>query len=252
MSRARHAPGARRGTTLPSLLVGLVLASIVGATLGAVTVSLLRDAHRAHARHAARAQLAAGAAVLGWELRDLAAHATASDVADLASAGDTALDVRAAVGGGVACAVGPSAVEQHAARAADAPPTAWWGDAPEAGDVVHLHDEGPSASARDDAWVARPVDAVDVTVTACATGPFAAWGAGAPHFRLRLAGAPLPPTVTSGAPVRVSRLRRYLHLRDADGRWKLGARPLSPTVGQSQPVAGPLAAPGGAWPGLAV
>jgi hypothetical protein len=230
--------------------VGLGLASIVGAVLGGVTVALLRAAHRGHARRAVRAQLAQGAAVLAWELRDLASRGTATDVADLLLAADTALDLRAPVGGGVACAVGPAAVELHAALDPGAPPTAWWGDAPQAGDVAHLHDEGPTASWRDDAWHARPVDAVDVTGAACATGPLAP-GAPAPHYRLRLGGAPLPPTVAAGAPVRVSRLRRYLHYRDADGRWQLGQRPLAAGVGPVQPVAGPLTAPGG-WPGITV
>jgi type II secretory pathway component PulJ len=243
-------PRPRRGSTLATLLVGLGIASVVGASLGGVTVALLRAAHRSHARRAARAQLSYGAAVLAWELRDLG-HPPHRDRRRRPAARDRLGARRAgAIGGGVACAVGPSAVELHALVVPGAPPTAWWGDAPEAGDVVHLHDEGPTASWRDDAWHARTVDAVDVTGAACATGPLAR-GAPAPHYRLRLGGAPLPPTVAAGAPVRVSRLRRYLHYRDADGRWQLGQRPLAAGVGPVQPVAGPLAAPGG-WPGITV
>lgn len=249
---ARHATRWRAGTTLPSVLVGLSLSVLVVALLGSVMVTLLRHAHRLQSRTQARAQLAQAADVLASELWGVAAAPSATDVGDLLLVADTAVEVRAPIGGGVACAAGGDVVEMLDAHAAGAPAIAWWSDAPDAGDIVHVHDEGPQPTWRDDAWHARVLDAAEHSVTACAAGPLAQWRGVGAHLRLRLAGGPLPATVAAGAPVRVTRRRRYVHYRASDGSWQLGQREWSAAVGALQPVAGPLAARAAAAPGLAI
>ncbi len=239
--RTRPSRRRRAGFSLPALLVGLTLSVLVTGLLGSQMVALLRHAHRLLSRQQARAQLAHAAEVLSAELRNAAAAPSATDVADLLLVVDSAVEVRAPIGGGIACAVGPSAVELLDAHAAGAPVASWWSDAPDVGDVVHVHDEGPQPVVQDDAWHARELAAIEHGVGVCATGPMAPWrGAGA-HLRLRLAGAPLPPTVAAGAPVRVTRRRRYVHYRASDGSWQLGQRQWTGGAGALQPVAGPLA-----------
>ncbi len=237
---ARPTRHLRAGFTLPGLLVGLGLSVLVVGLLGSQMVALIRHAHRLHAREQARAQLTQAAAVLSAELRDAVASPSTTDPGDLLLVVDSAVEVRAPIGGGVACAVGADAVEMLDAVASGAPPVSWWNDAPDVGDVVHLHDDGPQPTWRDDAWHARVVTAIEHGLGVCAAGPFAVWrGAGA-HLRLRLAGAPLPPTMVAGAPVRVTRRRRYVHYRAGDGAWQLGQREWTGAAGTLQPVAGPL------------
>ena len=242
----------RRGATLPGVLVGLALTAVVLATLGNAAVTLLRQAHRQHDRTQARAQLAQAAGVLAAELRGAASVATATDVADLLLVADSAVELRAPVGGGAACAVGPDALELLDAPIDGAPPVAWWHDAPQPEDVVHLLDEGATPRVADDAWHARTIVAVSRGGGACAAGPYAAWrGAGA-ALLLRLDGPPLPATLGAGAPVRVTRRRRYVLYRAADDGWQLGQRVWTGGVGTLQPVAGPLAAFGAVDAGLSV
>ncbi len=243
---------ARAGVSLPSVLIGLTLSTLAGALLGRAMVDLLRHAHRLHAREQARAQLGQAAGVLAAELRGATAAPSATDVADLLLVADTAVEVRAPVGGGAACAAGSDLGEVLESPAAGAPAVVWWSDAPEVGDVVHVHDEGAQPTVRDDAWHSRDLVAVERSVTACAAGPLASWRAPTPQLRLRLAGPPLPTTIGAGAPVRVTRRRRYVHYRAGDGTWQLGQREWSAALGALQPVAGPLAPRAAQAPGLSV
>ena len=251
MSARRVARGPRRpGVTLPGVLIGLSLTALVLALLGSTMVTLLRQAHRQHDRTQARSQLSHAAGVLAAELRTVVAAASATDVGDLLLIADTAVELRAAVGGGAACAVTSDAVELVEAAVPGAPFVSWWSDEAQVDDVLHLHDEGPSPAIADDAWHARGVVAVERGGVACAAGPLAPWAARA--LRLRLAGAPLPSTVAAGAPVRVTRRRRYVLYRAGDGSWQLGQRAWSAGVGSLQPVAGPLNAATATDPGLDV
>ena len=239
-----------RGVTLPGVLIGLSLTSLVLALLGSAMVTLLRHAHQQHDRTQARAHLAHGASVLAAELRTLAAASTTADVSDLLLIADTAVEVRAPVGAGATCAVATDAIELADAIATGAPFVSWWTDVPQPEDLVHVHDEGPSPMIADDAWLARTVVSVEAGAGACTAGPMAQWaGSG---LRLRLAGPPLPSSVGAGAPVRVTRRRRYVLYRAGDGSWQLGQRTWSGGVASLQPISGPLNAPVGADPGLTV
>ena len=250
LARARRRRRRRRGVTLPGVLIGLSLTALVLALLGSAMVTLLRQAHRQHDRTQARAQLAHGAAVLGAELRTVTAAPSATDVGDVLLVADTALEVRAAVGGGAAGAAAGDVVELVEAAAAGSPFVSWWADAPQPEDLVHVHDEGATPRIADDAWLARVVVDVERGGGACAVGPLSRWTS--TGLRLRLAGPPLPPTLGAGAPVRVTRRRRYVLYRAGDGTWQLGQRAWSGGVASLQPVAGPLSPATAMDPGVSV
>jgi hypothetical protein len=213
-------------------------------------VTLLRQAHRQHDRTQARAQLAHAAAVLGAELRRVSARPSATDVGDLLLVADTAVEVRAAVGGGAACAVTADAVDMVDVAVAGAPYVSWWADAPQPEDLLHVHDEGPTPALADDAWHARAIVDVERGSGICAVGPLSPWRASG--LRLRLAGPPLPATLGAGAPVRVTRRKRYILYRAGDGTWQLGQRVWSGGIASLQPVAGPLSSAASIDPGLSI
>jgi hypothetical protein len=170
-----------------------------------------------------------------------------ADGGDLREASDSAVEVRAAVGASVACAVGAagggSAVELAPGEVA----VGWWRVSPRAGDVALVHDAGALAGAGDDVWHERAVTAAGAGAGVCASGPFAAGGpasgpAGGARWRLALAAPPLPATVGAGSPVRVVRRRRYALYQGGDGAWWLGMREWDADGAQGvQPLAGPFA-----------
>lgn len=236
----------RRGYTLAELLVGAVVGGLVS-TAAVVTGARVRRAAGAQmARAQARAQLAQAAAVLAAELGGVATGG-APEGADLAEASDSAIEVRATVGGGVACAVGVGAgggsVLDVAAFGAG---VGWWATAPGAADVVLVHDPGAAPGAVDDVWQARAATGATTGAGVCAGSPFGGGGAGgAPAWRLVLAPPAVPATVAVGAPVRVLRRRRYALYRAGDGLWYLGMREWEAGGWQGvQPLAGPFDALG--------
>lgn len=230
---------ARRGAALAELLVAAAVGGVVATAAVVSAVHARRAAAVQTERALARAQLAQAAGVLGFELRAAALAAGPDDGADLLEASDSAVDVRAAVGGGVACG-GPAGASIELAGGEG---LGWWGAAPRAGDVAAVHDPGALPGAGDDAWRERPV--VDAVAGGCAAGPFAALAAaGPPAWRLTLGGAPLPPTVAAGAPVRVLRRRRYTLYQGGDQQWVVGMREWDAAGAQGvQPLAGPFESP---------
>lgn len=246
--RAPADPGARRaarGATLVAVLVGVTLGTLVLALVGGAMVALLRQAHRQHERLQARAQLAQAVDALSAELRGLAANPAAPEGSDLLLVADSAIELRAPLGGGAACRVAPAELELLAATDPAGAPAAWWRGPPREGDVAFVHDDALPDSGVG-VWHARPITAADRSTTACRTGLLAPRAPPPAHWRLTLGGAPLPATVHDGAPVRVGRRRRYSLYRAGDGLWYLGQREWDATGATLQPVAGPLApyAPG--------
>lgn len=232
--------------TLAELLVAAVVGGVVS-TAAVVTAVRVRRASAVESERAlARAQLAQAAAVLSMELRGVAPGAGAGDGGDLAEASDSAVDVRAVVGGSVACAVGTAGGGSSVDLAAGTMGVGWWSAPPRAGDVALVHDPGALPGASDDAWHERAVTGATSGAGVCAAGAFAAFGAGdETRWRLVLAGPALPPTVVVGAPVRVVRRRRYTLYRAGDGRWYVGMREWDGTTPSGvQPLAGPFDALG--------
>jgi hypothetical protein len=228
----RAAGGARPGYTLAELLVAAVAGGLVSAAAVALAARTRAAAGREAERAAARAQLRTAVGVLTAELA-AAASGGAPEGADLAELSDTAVDVRATIGGSVVCATaaGPGA-GVTLDLAASRPGVAWWSAPPRDGDVALIHDLGVAPGPDDDAWTARTVRGAAALAAACASGPFAG-AAGEAPWRLTLDGPPLPAGVSSGAPVRVLRRRRYALYRGGDALWALGLREWEPAAGRA-------------------
>ncbi|GJG85367.1 hypothetical protein tb265_05480 [Gemmatimonadetes bacterium T265] len=246
---------ARRGTALVDALLAAVLGALVLAAALSVAVRVARASHEHDARAAARAQLEQAAGALTADLRPITAAADGADPSDLRALADTAVELTATVGGGVACAVTSvsstgSIVELASVPDVPSAPTlVWWNTPPRTGDVAFFHDDAGTPSPADDRWTLRTVRTVSEGTTYCRSGPFAtatAAGTGPGALRVRLALDPpvLPSTVGAGAPVRVGRHRRYSLYRAPDG-WQLGLREWDGSAWDGiQPAAGPFDTPG--------
>lgn len=246
----------RRGAALvEALLATLLGAVVIGAALDAL-VRTTRVGRELATRAAARAQLEQATAALSADLRTATTAAGGDDdPADVRAVADTAVEVIATLGAGVACAVGAapgagSTIDLAGQPAAPASPAlAWWSAPPRPGDVAFVHDDAGTPSAADDRWSARTVRAVSDGASYCRSGPFAAAAAAggapddAPRLRLTLDGPALPASVGAGAPVRIARRRRHALYRAPDG-WTLGVREWDGTAWETtQPIAGPFASP---------
>ncbi len=230
------------------LLVAAALGGVVTTAAVLTAVRVRRAAALEAARAQARAQLAQGVGVLAHELGAAALGPGASDAdgADVAEASDTALDVRAVVGGSVVCSAGGGAGGgSEIDLAPEAGGVAWWAARRRAGAGARVHAPGASRGRADVAWRERGVVGAAAGAAVCGAGPFALPGAGVGSgWRLALGGPALPATVGAGAPVRVLRRRRYALYQGGDHRWYVGAREWDAGGPQGvQPLAGPFAPP---------
>ena len=228
----------RRGATLAELLVAITLAAIV---LGVASATVLRQRRSADGQLAGERVESQARAALD-ELQAVLADVSPA-AGDLASgeARDTAMQIRAVVGSGVAC---DSGVGQVTFAAEDTTDNRAGGlaVAPRIGDTLWWH---PPDSAQ---WIARRVAVVSTVAASCT-----AMG-GNPQPLLRLAFATLD-SVPSGAPLRLTRQARYSFYRGGDGSWQLGVSEWSDVLhafAPPQPVAGPfvLVASGGVRTGF--
>lgn len=254
MSAPRTA-SVRRGVTLVELLVALVLGTLVLGLAVDLVVRQQRAVGVLHARRLAREQLRAGAEIAAHTLRGATLDTLAPEGSDLRAVVDTALEVRATIGAAVACRAVGSTLEllpRAAAGAASAWALTGWISPPRPGDLALIHDAGTVDAPRD-AWVAREVVSLATAATACAGSPLhaAVGGAAVGGWRLELAPGPAL-AVSGGTPVRFLRLRRLSLYRDGTGSWQLGVRERDADGwSTTQPVAGPLRAPGGPTTGMA-
>ncbi|MEA3247250.1 MAG: hypothetical protein U9Q74_13945 [Gemmatimonadota bacterium] len=225
----------RRASSLPELLVALVLTAIAG-LLGAGLLATTERRVRAAAADDRTAQLTRDVShVLGSEI-------SAAAWPGLVVMGDTALELDAHVGSSVACVVGPGSVVLPAATTTrDEPYTAWRQPA-EAGDLLWALDTAGTWGVGVVAAVVERADGAGCP----ADGAFrtaADSAARRPVYRLTL-GSPLPAGVLRGAPLRITRRVRWVLYRAADRQWWLGYRRCSAGCAAAQPVTGPFAAPG--------
>lgn len=249
---ARRARRARRGATLLELVVATALALVVA---GAAGNTLLRQ-QRAYASMAAllagREQVGGALALLPTDLRALSPAS-----GDVTALGPDSLQLRATIGGGIACAaVGGLALDFPPRPADGTPPLASWSAAPRPGDSAAVYDPGDAV--RPAGWTLHAVAGFDEGPGFCAPpSPFAgaapAGGPAAPpRHRLRVDPAtPLPAHAGAGTAVRVLRHVRYKFYRAGDGAWYLGFTDYRAPGGWAvvQPVTGPhvrAAAAGGA------
>lgn len=217
--------GSRRGFTLPELLVGLVLLSMLGAIL--IQTGLATERSTRLARAAAQLERSFDTALdfLDSELADVGTDTSATDFLRL---GTDSLTWRATRGVGLACQLSATEV-----RVLD---VQWVGSrVPQAGrDSLMLYTGSDSSRSDPVTWIALPV--LGVSATNCA---------GAPALRLQTwLDTTLVPLnrLPALVPVRVFEVMQA-RLYSSLGAWWFGARSVS--AGEAiQPVAGPLA-PGG-------
>ena len=230
--------GTRRGTSLVELLVALALFGIVGA---AALRALDRQA-RFHTGILAilesRAQHAAAHEALAVELRGTSV--AASDIGPLT---DSSVVFRMPVGAGLSCDMTSTFIDLGPDSASSGQHFARFRTSPQAGDTAWVFDEGATDSASDDAWRGLAVTAVSRAMGRCAGSPLLdpVLDAGRPSWRLAIAVAP-PPTVTAGAPVRLTRRARFALYRGGTGEHWLGFTEADPVSGAwitIQPVSGP-------------
>lgn len=249
----RAIPRARRGAVLVEVLVGTLLGAVVLAAALDAIVRLTRASREHAVRAAARAQLVQAATALTSDLGTVTTVAAGDDPADLRVVSDTAVELDATIGGGVACATAAaglgSTIDLAAAPDVVGTPTlAWWAAPPRPGDLAFVHENAGTPTPTDDRWTVHTVRAVSEGTTYCRSGPFAAAAASgtradAIRLRLTLDAPQLPATLGAGAPIRIARRRRYSLYRAADG-WQLGVRDSDGATWETiQPIAGPFATP---------
>ncbi len=216
----------RPGHSLVELLVALALSAIV---LGAATSTLLRQ-HRTAAtldgRARSGAQLRAATGAIGAELALLSVAAGDLVPGEL---GDTALELRAFVGSGVACDDGVGVVLLAPEPASPASPTPLV--SAKAGDSLWWY-----VGAKEGGWRGTSIAAADSVFLAC----LAVGGAMAPVARLAIGGTD---SLRRGTPLRVTRKARYAFYRSGDGSWQLGFREWNEgtrRLAAPQPIAGPF------------
>lgn len=230
------------GFTLVELLVAVTLLGIISAAILGVALRQQRFHLATMATIEARRAARDGADVLRGDLRAIAPAA-----GDLYAIGTSDVELRAAAGTSVVCAVGDTRDVIHLPpRAAANGVLTSWVVPPARGDTVFVR----AASLRPDQarWDAHVLTA-DPAAGGCPTaGGFVATPAeSASAIALHIA-PPLAPNISPGAALRVVRRVRYELYRAGDGQWYLGYQDCLPSratpCATVQPVSGPYA-PGG-------
>jgi prepilin-type N-terminal cleavage/methylation domain-containing protein len=227
-----------RGFTLVELMVGLLVATIVG--MAAITIAV-RHEHLAFALEQimeSRRALREGADALRYDLRSTAPQKDA-----IYSMGSTFVEFRMATGFSILCGLDSTrTLLIFPARTASTPNLTSWIVAPEAGDTVMIF----AALADSTRWYTLAVASAPTSGRACSPN-FVPTGTGASTLALRVA-TPVASDVGAGAVLRFVRRARYELYRASDGAWYLGFRDCLSTratpCATVQPVSGPYARTG--------
>ena len=229
----------RPGMSTVELVVSLTIAGILSASIGA----LLRRQQRFYTRAALavdqRVSLRDATSILPGELRALSPAG-----GDVLAFSDSSLDIRAAIGAAVVCAVGPdgTTVDLNPTGHAAATVMASFSTSPQPGDIALVYGAAMTDDSLDDGWLARDVVSTSARDDTCTASPLVPVDlADVSRIRLGLASS-LPASVRSGSFVHVVRRVRYRLYRASTGDWYLG---YSEWGGASfsvvQPVSGPFA-----------
>lgn len=228
---------ARRGLTLPELLVAMLLLAIVGGGLTRVLTKQQQFYKDASRTAISKRELRLGATVLPGELRSIS-----SSGGDILSMTENELVLRAYIGSSVICArtsndiwVPPTGLANHVLTSYTTKPVL--------GDTIFIFDEGTERGAQDDAWLLRYITGIDNNASDCAGPPFMDPVLDAPATKKRTRyhlSADLPATVGIGAVVRFTRPVKYKIYQEASGAWYLGMEQYSNGQWQApSPLAGP-------------
>jgi prepilin-type N-terminal cleavage/methylation domain-containing protein len=220
-----HVLSRRVGFTLVELLVALVLAAVV---LGTATISALRQ-QRTHIRIRATidadGQTRAATQVLAGELSML--DPAAGDLVQ-GEASDTALQIRAPIANSIAC-------QQETGSATFLPDVA--GVVPLGGQVSLPRTGDTLWWLSGNGWLAARIASVGTTTVSC-INPVTASGQ-----TLHIVLSTSQDTISTGAPLRVTRQTRYALYRAGNGTWQLGLREWNDSTQHfpaPQPIVGEL------------
>jgi prepilin-type N-terminal cleavage/methylation domain-containing protein len=246
----------RRAVTLVELLVALAVTAVVGTLATAAVVRQMRAGAAVAERTELRDQLLEGAAILAADISSIssaggdvfAGEMSAQQLGFLSTYGSSAI---CTIPGANVVVLPPSAPALNGVNLTHARQRV------EPGHGMYLFDEGEGPEPDDDSWVLRAVTAVTTVVGGCGGSPLvAAADVNLATFRITL-DAPLPATVSIGAPVRMVQRVRYVLYQSSDSKWYLGfcaSASLTSTCSSVQPLSGPysrlLALPAAGQSGL--
>lgn len=231
---------ARRGLTLPEVLVSFLLLAIIGGGLTRVMMKQQQFYKDASLTANAKRELRLGASMLPAELRSIS-----SSGGDILIMSENSLDLRAYIGTSIICArtaddiwVPPTNLARHKLTT--------YVTRPLVGDTVFIFNENTQTGAQDDVWEKRWITAVDANASDCAGPPFTDPALDPPVTKKRTRyhlNAALPAEVGVGAVVRFTRPVRYRIYKESSGLWYLGLEEyVSGSWSSPSPMAGPYRA----------
>ena len=229
----------RRGVALVEVLVALSMFGVFGALAVRAVVSAVRGTERAVLRTERDGQLAV-ALETGAQLLP-ALSATAGDAIRLS---DTAAVWHATIAQGPVCAVAGS-VAIAADMRTDGLRLGSSMSSPQAGDLLHVFDDGATTLVADDGWSRHVVQSARWVRGGCGATPLLHPVADAAFGAWVFDVVPAVDSSKIGVPARVTRPARLALYRSAT-EWSLGYSEQGPggTWSTIQPVAGPLEPPG--------
>jgi prepilin-type N-terminal cleavage/methylation domain-containing protein len=232
---------ARRGLTLPELLVAMILLAIVGGGLTRVMIKQQQFYKDASKTAESKRELRLGATVLPSELRSIS-----SSGGDILTMSESEVKMRAYIGSSIICArtatdeiwLPPTNLARHTLTS--------WISRPDVGDTVFVYNENILKGSEDDLWEMRTITDKHLSTTACPGAPYTDAALDPPatknRFWYRL-NAALPDSVKVGAVIRFTRPVRYRLYQESSGSWYLGIQEyLSGAWGAAAPLAGPYKA----------
>ena len=230
----------RSGLTLVEVLIGTVIAAVIGSATLTLSLHHERLARALDQRMRTRRAVREGADALRYDLRAISPVRRA-----IYAMSETSIEVRLTTGFAVLCGIDSTrAIIRVPSRAASTPSLTSWIVAPEAGDTAMIL--SPAADPDSAMWSKAVLAAPPARGRPCPPA-FAQNGDSAASLAIRLT-QPLPPSVGTGAAIRFVRRVRYELYRAGDGDWYLGfvdclaARATPCAI--VQPVAGPYTARG--------
>lgn len=227
---------ARRGMTLPEILVAILLLAIVGGGITKVMVKQQQFYKDASNTSKSKRELRLGATMLPTELRSVS-----SSGGDILTMDESQLVMHSYIGSSVICS--KPASDQFYVPPIDLARNTLTSfvTRPQVGDTVFLFNENDLKGAQDDLWEKRWIIATDVDATACPGLPYTdpVLDAGKRRFWFRL-NAAVPDSVKVGAVVRFTRPVKYSIYQESSGKWYLGLQEyLSGSWGTTSPLSGP-------------
>jgi prepilin-type N-terminal cleavage/methylation domain-containing protein len=236
---------ARRGITLPEMMVVLVLLGLVVGGLMTVLVRQQRFYTGTSEIIQTKGSARQAIDILSSELRGIstATRGGAPNNVDIYAMSDASLTFRSQFGGSVVCTIDPTRTVitlPPQTMAAQNALTSFLSDA-QAGDSVFVFDQGANPGTNDDRW--QPVAlARDPGVGLCPVAPIGFTASAAEEalgIEITLT-EDLDPDIVIGAPIRFFRPASYSLYQSAGGDWWLGYFSCPANVcSQLQPVSGP-------------